>query len=230
VDIPRVTDDALAQSTRAAIFARLLDEAGADLTTAQLAEALDLHPNGIRVHLERLLEAGLVIRDRQRHGRGRPRDVWRVNPDAKPGGEQPTAYRELARWLAAAVGSGRQGVDRAVETGMTIGRDTELPPEGTPADQLRRLFTAMGFQPTDQGDDPANPTFVLGNCPFREAVHSHAGVVCGLHRGLTEGILERFAPGASLADFVINDPEHAGCQVVIRGLPADDGSGKPPSK
>ncbi len=216
-----MNDDALAQSTRAAIFSLLLDEGGADLTTAQLAEQLDLHPNGVRVHLERLLEAGLVIRDRQRHGRGRPRDVWRVDPEARPGGDPPTAYRDLARWLAAAVGPGKAGVQRALETGAQIGRTTEIPDDGgQPAERLRRLLTSMGFQPVVEDDDPSNPRFILRNCPFRDVAHENAGVVCGLHRGLTEGVLEQIAPGATLHRFEVEDPTHAGCEIAIRGLPS----------
>lgn len=219
MDIPRVTDDALAQGTRAAIFALLLDEGGRAQTTAQLAETLDLHPNGVRVHLERLLDSGLVVRERERHGRGRPRDVWRVNPDARPGGDPPTSYRDLARWLAAAVGGGRAGTERAVEAGVAIGRSTELPGDGGDvADRLHRLLTAMGFQPDLRGD-PDSPTYVLHNCPFRDVVEGNAGVICGLHRGMTEGILDQVAPDAELARFVVENPHRAGCEITVSGLP-----------
>lgn len=62
MDLPGQSGDALAQPTRARLFAelaRLRRPAG----TEELARLLDLHPNGVRRHLERLREAGLVRRD-----------------------------------------------------------------------------------------------------------------------------------------------------------------------
>src|SRR3954452_690554 len=94
MDVPRAADDALAQPTRARLFA-LLGELRRPTGTEELAERLDLHPNGIRAHMERLLEAGLVVRERSRQTRGRPRDMWLISPDARPGGDPPTAYTEL---------------------------------------------------------------------------------------------------------------------------------------
>jgi predicted ArsR family transcriptional regulator len=54
--------DAVAQPTRARLFARLSSlgrPAGAD----ELAAEQTLHPSGVRVHLERLEAAGLISRD-----------------------------------------------------------------------------------------------------------------------------------------------------------------------
>ena len=94
--------------------------------TVELAERLDLRPNGVRVHLDRLERAGLVARDRARQARGRPRDAWTIAPDARPGGESPRAYADLGRWLARAMRSGLRGL-RAVEaTGREIGRELAL--------------------------------------------------------------------------------------------------------
>jgi hypothetical protein len=51
--------DALAQPTRARLFARLAS-LGRPAGTEELAEELMLHPSGVRVHLERL-EAGVLL-------------------------------------------------------------------------------------------------------------------------------------------------------------------------
>jgi len=64
--------DVLAQPTRARLFT-LLDELKRPASTDELAEQLGLHPNGVRVHLERLHDAELVVRTRSRRPRGRPR-------------------------------------------------------------------------------------------------------------------------------------------------------------
>jgi predicted ArsR family transcriptional regulator len=92
MDLPRSVEpgDVLAQPTRARLFA-LLEELKRPAGTAELAERLGLHPNGVRVHLERLLDAGLVARARARQARGRPRDAWTNSRDARPGGGPPSA-------------------------------------------------------------------------------------------------------------------------------------------
>ncbi|MEA2403094.1 MAG: hypothetical protein QOK00_3497, partial [Thermoleophilaceae bacterium] len=102
MDLPAARpDDVLSQPTRARLF-NLLGALGRPASTDELARELGLHPNGVRIHLERLLEAGLVLRGRAPQPRGRPRDEWSVSADAEPGGAPPRAYDDLSRWLARA--------------------------------------------------------------------------------------------------------------------------------
>ena len=108
---PRGLDDALAQPTRAQLFT-VLSDLRRPASTDELAERLALHPNGVRMHLERLREAGLVTRERPRQARGRPRDMWMVAPDARPGGDPPSAYADLGRWLARAIAPGKTELAR----------------------------------------------------------------------------------------------------------------------
>jgi DNA-binding transcriptional ArsR family regulator len=63
IDLPVIADpdDALSQPTRARLFA-LLSELKRPAGTVELAERLELHPNGVRVHLERLVREGLAAR------------------------------------------------------------------------------------------------------------------------------------------------------------------------
>jgi predicted ArsR family transcriptional regulator len=68
VDVPPAPIDALAQPTRARLFA-LLGELRRPVGTDELARHLGLHPNGVRVHLERLEEGGLVLGERERQAR-----------------------------------------------------------------------------------------------------------------------------------------------------------------
>ena len=85
--------DALVQTTRRRIF-ELFAEFGGAVSTDDLAARVGLHPNGVRAHLARMQEAGLVVRRRAAQARGRPRDEWAVAPDAEA---SPEAYRSLAR-------------------------------------------------------------------------------------------------------------------------------------
>ena len=57
--------------------------------------------------------------------------------------------------------------------------------------------------------------FVLRNCPYREAVRENQPAVCGLHRGITRGLLDRLDPRAQLIGFVAKDPLTAGCLVDV---------------
>jgi predicted ArsR family transcriptional regulator len=217
VDVPRSPDDALAQPTRARLFS-LLGELRRPAGTDELARRLELHPNGVRLHLERLEEAGLVLRERERQARGRPRDTWSIDPNAQPGGDPPTAYAELGRWLVRAISAGGTRVRDVEATGRQIGR--ELAPHSTGAsgeERIHGVLVAMGFQPRRRLDPDGKLTYCLDNCPYRAAVRERQSVVCGLHRGLTRGLLDEIDPKTKLSAFVPKDPDAAGCEITLRG-------------
>jgi predicted ArsR family transcriptional regulator len=221
MDLPIAPDDALAQPTRARLFA-MLSELRRPTSTDELAERLSLHPNGVRAHLERLREAGLVTRDRPRQRRGRPRDMWTVASDARPGGDPPTAYADLGRWLARAIAPGKTRLRAVENTGREIGRD--LAPEGGGSAEVKMHATliSLGFQPERELDPEGQLTYRLRNCPYRDAVRENQPVVCTLHRGITRGLLDTIAPETKLAGFVPRDPDTAGCLIEMRGALADE--------
>ena len=90
---------ALGDNTRYAIYLELA-RASAPLATAQIAEHLDLHPNTVRPHLERMREVGLleVVTD-ARGAVGRPQHRYSLAPDAPALGFEPPAFPVLARML-----------------------------------------------------------------------------------------------------------------------------------
>ncbi|MGN6870019.1 MAG: helix-turn-helix transcriptional regulator [Solirubrobacteraceae bacterium] len=209
--------DVLSQSTRARLFARLAS-LGRPAGTEELAAELGLHPSGVRVHLERLLDAGLIARERAPQPLGRPRDSWSIAPNSRAGGEPPDAYPRLARWLARSIPS-TPGRLRAVErAGRQMGRELVAERGQFRAEvAMGRMLTALGFAP--QRSRTKNTTvFTLGNCPYREAVRENQPVVCALHRGLTLGLLDQLDPRAGLKEFVSKDPDRAGCLIEVQGL------------
>lgn len=216
MDLPRSVSsvDPLAQPTRARIFA-LLTELKEPARTGDLAARLGLHPNGVRIHLERLREAGLVERTQKRAGRGRPGDLWTIAPDAEPAGQPPSGYADLAVWLARAMPASRARLREVERTGREIGR--ELAPKGgvDAAEGLRQSLAALGFQPAMDVKADGSLTCRLENCPYRDSVRENAAVVCGLHRGITAGVLEKLDPKAKLARFEPHDPDQAGCLVEV---------------
>jgi len=214
MDVTRRDDDPLAQPTRARLFGQLAAlRRPAD--TVDLADRLELHPNGVRIHLERLRRAGLVERRRVRGGRGRPRDMWTVAAGALPSGDPPTAYADLSRWLARAMAAGGD----LEAAGREIGRELAAP---GPADHrgdthLDGALAAMGFRPERHDTGPGAATYRLCNCPYRDAARAAPEVVCTLHRGLTRGLLERLDPSSHLTAFVPDDPDRAGCRIDVAG-------------
>ena len=227
MDVPRTsTEDVLAQPTRARLFA-LLGELRRPAGTEELASHLGLHPNGVRIHLDRLLAAGLVVRRHQPRPRGRPRDEWSLSPDAAPGGARPRGYGELSRWLARAIPPRPSRLRDVERAGREIGR--EIAPRGAASvdTALGDTLTALGFQPLVERDHSGRLSCRLRNGPYSDSVRDNQEVVCTLHRGITQGLLDMVEPGARLTSFVPHDPDTAGCEIEVDGLPPADEAAPP---
>lgn len=213
MDLPSPVEGALAQPTRARIFAFLVEKR-APADTAEIAAHFGLHPNGIRLHLERLEEGGFVVRSRERGGAGRPRDIWTISPEAHPGGTSPRAYADLAAWLARSIPATAARIREVEATGREVGAELAPRKRADAAAALRDALAALGFEPTLERDE-AGFRCRLGNCPYRDSVRQNQAIVCGLHRGITEGMLAELDPKATLTRFEPNDPDRADCLVEV---------------
>ena len=227
MDLPGARDDVLAQPSRARLF-QLLGELQRPASTEELAELLGLHPNGVRAHLERLRDAGLVVRVREPRPRGRPRDSWSIDPEAVPTADPPTAYADLSRWLVRDVAARTSPVRQVESTGRAIGQELALAgAAGSPEEQMHRALAVLGFRPSREPDPGGRTlTYTLGNCPYREAVRENQRVVCALHRGLTRGLLDGISPATRLSAFVPHDPYAAGCTIRLSGPLADEAAAR----
>jgi predicted ArsR family transcriptional regulator len=204
----------LSQPTAARMF-ELLNSSRRRLSTAEVAELAEVHPNSARLHLARLSEAGLVERSTAASGQGRPHYEWWISPGARIGGERPVAYRELATWLSRSI-STFDGELKGIEAaGREIGRSL-APAEGRgePAEALQSALSAMGFQPRRRNDG-SRTTFTLCNCPYRDVARANPAVVCTFHRGIACGLVGQVDPESELTGFVIKDPDRAGCMIEI---------------
>jgi predicted ArsR family transcriptional regulator len=225
MDLPAspARNDVLRQPTRSRLFA-LLAELKTPVATEELAARVGLHRSGVRVHLERLEAAGLVERQRAPQARGRPRVAWSISARAQPGGERPHAYAELAGWLASAIPSEADRLREVEMAGRTLGRQMAVSALDLPLDQrVHAIFAALGFQPRPPSTDGNTVCFELGNCPYRAAVRANQPVVCVLHRGLTQGLLDTLEPRAVLGAFVPRDPDQAGCLIEIEAPSSGSG-------
>ena len=207
--------DVLDLPLRRRLFAALTD-LSRPATTQELAERVGRHHNSVRVQLGRLAEAGLLERRVVAQRRGRPRDLWAIAPDAAPSGQPPEALGQLSRWLARAIGD-QNDLASVEATGREIGRELA---DGVASDRLvpdgmLDALSALGFAPRRDPGPTDGVRFILRNCPYREAVLQNQPVICGLHRGITRGLLDRHGPHARLAAFIPKDPFEAGCVVEL---------------
>jgi predicted ArsR family transcriptional regulator len=163
----------------------------------QVAEQLDLHPNTVRLHLEKLRDAGLVVVFTERHGSvGRPQHRWAAGPHAPTLGLEPAGFRLLAHLLAELAADGSPPPSTVVAVGRRQGQERApalVECGGEPGAACVRAvmneLASLGFDPAldSTGDGQASISFT--RCPFRELAVLYTDVVCQLHRGITEGIL-----------------------------------------
>jgi predicted ArsR family transcriptional regulator len=181
---------ALGDNTRYAIYLELA-RSPIPLSTADIAESLDLHANTVRPHLERMREAGLLDIETERQGQvGRPQHRYSISPDAPSLGLEPAAFRLLARLVAGAAARCDLPEEEVAEIGREYGRtlvsarDERLPC----AALVEARHGELGFDPASVEDGDA-VTIAFTRCPFREVAEAYPGVVCHLHRGIVEGIV-----------------------------------------
>lgn len=200
----QVTNDSpVVASDRRALVLRVLRGTRAPMGIAELAEQIGLHPNTIRFHLDGLDTDGLVERSIESTTTpGRPRVLYEATPEGVRAG--PRDYAGLAGMLASALAATVDDPSDAAraagrEWGRTLADPTSARPSGTTAcRRLMEILDSMGFEPAAH---PARrPTQVrIYNCPFRDVARVHQDVVCALHMGLMQGMLEGAADGVHVA-------------------------------
>jgi predicted ArsR family transcriptional regulator len=187
-------------------------------TTQDLAEYVGRHHNSVRTQLGRLAEAGLLERRVVAQRRGRPRDVWTIAPDAVLSEQHAAAHGQLSGWLARAIG-GSGDLASIEATGREIGRELADQDPGRPIpESMLDALAALGFAPRREPGKRDGVRFVLRHCPYANAVLQNQPAICGLHRGITQGLLDRFGAHAQLTAFAPKDPRVAGCVIELDAL------------
>jgi predicted ArsR family transcriptional regulator len=214
---------ALGDDTRYAMYQELARSTAA-LSAQDLADALGIHANTVRLHLDRLREAGIVDVEAVHRGTvGRPQHLYFLAAGAPGLGFDPPAHALLAGLLAAM--AERVGADEtdAVATGRAWGVE-----RGTLArtrDGARALeieLGRLGFEPATE-TTPAAASGKAGaggctrieflHCPFRELAEAYPELVCNLHRGLCEGVVDAVGGGRVEEFATLYDPEP--CHVMV---------------
>jgi predicted ArsR family transcriptional regulator len=181
---------ALASSTRQHVLDALA-LSSAPLDAQAIAKALALHVTTVRFHLDQLEEAQLVRRQPKLEGRrGRPRMLYTAAASERAEDSREQLIDVLAGALAAR--DNDDGQSRSFEAGRqwanALAREQPELPDGHSLGlgRLLNVLDELGFEPRIDGAD----VIQLHACPFRVTARSHPQVVCSVHRGLIEQILE----------------------------------------
>lgn len=183
-----------------------LDAQSGAVTAAQVAEQLGLHGNTARLHLEGLVDAGLVSSGKRAPaGRGRPATLYRADPWAQTD-PQVRDYAQLAAALATVIS--RTSADPTADArragaswgaSLASGRLPETPRKARR--EVVAILTDLGFDPAANG----NLTSVaLRRCPLLDVARTHTSVVCQVHLGVVRGAMHEMghdAPDADLLPF-----------------------------
>jgi len=224
---------ALGDNTRYAIYLEIA-RSSVPLSTTNVAEALDLHPNTVRPHLERMREVGLLQVETESRGEvGRPQHRYSLAPDAPTLGFEPPAMPLMARMLLGVASASGASRDEAVEIGRAQGRAAAAAVEAAavvaelddPDDRAAVCIAALvdelarvGFDPAvaESGDGSSGVVIGFTRCPFAELAEAAPELVCNLHRGLVEGFVDAVGAAAEVAQFGTL-VDRAPCQVALRG-------------
>lgn len=201
---------------------RVLRASATPMSIIAVAEVLGVHPNTVRFHLESLVGDDLVEQvEPGRKGPGRPPLMFRAVKQMDRGGTRH--YRLLAEILAAAIAVEPDPRAKALAAGRGWGQGLVAPEPGllepglvSPTsiagadeaiDRLIEMLDHLGFAPERRSSD-GEERIGVRHCPFLELAESRADVVCPIHLGLMQGVLQAWqAPVAveRLEEFVEPD-------------------------
>lgn len=207
---------ALGDNTRYAIYLELL-QSPRPLATAELADALTLHPNTVRPHLERMRDVGLL--DITVDGRGevgRPQHRYSVAPDAPAFGFEPPVTMMLAAMLARLASVAGIDPADAAAVGFRQGAAAADGYADAPSclEALVGELDHLGFDPVvDTAPDGETAVVAFTRCPFRPLAEAYPELVCSLHRGLVEGFVDTMGD-AEVRDF-FTLASRTPCQVAV---------------
>jgi len=164
------------------------------LDAAAVAAALGSHVTTARFHLDQLAASGLAVRRTgSERRRGRPRILYSPAGPVRDENSREQLIQVLARALAREDESGAEsehaGRRWADDLGPVVADD--------PVRGLVDVLDRIGFAP-----ELVDGGIRLAGCPFRDAARDEPQVVCSVHRGLIDRLLEPTGTRARLLPFV----------------------------
>jgi predicted ArsR family transcriptional regulator len=202
----------LGDPTRYGIYRTIVEAAGQPLTVIDIAEQFSLHPNVARMHLQKLVDVGLVESDtRKSPGGGRPARIYRLSDRVANLQFPPRDYQLLAGLALQVVQTiAKDQPSLLDQAGWEMGRaegakglrrdgiDLENASLDTILDSLRATCALLGLFPRVEREKSGGIRVELRNCVFRELSAGFPGLVCMLHTSLLRGILDAYLSEFSL--------------------------------
>lgn len=186
---PRPGPDVAGGDSRAAILA-FIERAEDVVRVEEIAEAVGLHANTVRGHLDALLASGRILRIAdQRTSRGRPHWLYSATTSA--------GVRELASALdgeldrASAPDLARLAAATWAEAGPDVGPASTI---DAAVDAATEALSGFGF---DAVRNPVGDEITLRACPYAQLVQDHP-VICDIHAALLGEVLTRTEQPVSL--------------------------------
>lgn len=152
---------------------------------SELADRLDIHPNTVRFHLDRLTAAGYIEAVAPHHqGPGRPAHRYRAVLTMNRAG--PRNYQLLARVLIESMAAEPNSISRARAAGRRWGERVAAGQSitGDPVRALMEVLDDAGFAP-----ERTASSIDLRHCPFLDMSAEGDRSVCAVHLGLMQGAL-----------------------------------------
>lgn len=226
---------ALAAPRRAEILA-LLRTARAPLAIQDIADTTTLHPNTVRNHLDRLVQAGLVDQvTEERETPGRPRSLFSVastettpqTPQAAGASTDDSGFRDLTGILAASLTRAGNPAAQAVLAGqrwlqVLAVHDWPARPAtiATATTDLIAVLNEMDLHPVLE----AEGTAITFDLPVTQNRDADADLVLlSVHVGMVERALERLDTPLAIA--AVDVPQGANSTTYRIRLREDAGSG-----
>lgn len=174
-------------STRDTIL-QVLRDAADPLPIADVAERAGVHPNTVRFHLAELTDAGQVEQFRAApDGPGRPTLLVRAVTGMDRHG--PRQVAALAELLLADLEARPHPQQHARAAGRRWGRRLGARATGGQTGAVAGLVQALDdleFAPERKGSHRID----LHHCPFLDFTTPTGGLVCAIHLGLMQGVLD----------------------------------------
>lgn len=234
---PQKVSAVLADPTRYSIYQYVL-VAPDPVSVAEVARRFELHPNVARLHLNRLVEIGLLVQRTEKSGKGgRPGYVYAPSGSAVSlTTVPPRDFQLLADLLVQSLALLGDGGKEAVEQiGHTFGRRlgqealAKLAPalEGAngatgPMELLEACALALnrlGVSARVIVGPGGRPSLVLKSCGFHEVASAHPDQVCHLCKAMVEGVAQTCTeapPGVTQAGTVPRGDKE--CVYEVNGL------------
>ena len=207
---------ALGDPTRYDIF-RYVAAASGPVRVSTLATHFGFNHNAIRQHLAKLTDAMLLTEELAPPSTaGRPPLQYRVAPTAMGSWGAPGPYELLAVLLLRVA----RGPGGPAEAGREAGRELSATyrPDYEALDALESEMASRGFEPRRDLREPLIE-LVLERCPFQAAASADPAIVCEIHRGLAQGILEGMRSDLRVRTLIAHEPERAGCRLQLEPVP-----------